>query len=281
MKLALNGATIMPSPIEQDVDIAAQCGYQALELWAAKLDTYVSHSSLAQLRDRMAAAGLQPSCINSIEDITANDAAGRDAILTTLRARVSMARELGAPSIVVVPSCRAEILSYRDAIADAVEVLRVMSDVAGDVSLAFEFLGKPGCTVPTLGMAMEIVDQVDRPNVGMVLDVFHFYAGGSDLDDVRRIAVDKLFMVHLNGVEDLPKDQLTDAHRLYPGEGATPIAAILDLLHQRGYDDIASVEIFRPEYWQQDRRAVASRAYELASQLLARHWAMPAPTARD
>ena len=34
MKLALNGATIMRSPLDQDVEIAAECGYDAIEVWA-------------------------------------------------------------------------------------------------------------------------------------------------------------------------------------------------------------------------------------------------------
>jgi len=41
VRLALNGATIMPSPIEDDIDIAAECGFAALEIWAAKLDAHV------------------------------------------------------------------------------------------------------------------------------------------------------------------------------------------------------------------------------------------------
>jgi 2-keto-myo-inositol isomerase len=266
MKLGLNGATIMPSPIEDDIDIAAACGFTAIEFWAAKLDSY--SGSMSRLRERVDRVGLAPSCINSIEDITCRDASGRAALLDELRERVAMANALGAPAIVVVPSCRDERLSRGDAIADAVDVLRTMSDVAGDIVLAFEFLGKPGCTVPTLDMAIDIIEAVDRSNVGMVLDVFHFYAGGSALDDVRRVLLDKLQVVHLNGAEDLPKPALTDAHRLYPEEGVVPAVEILRLLRERGYDGVASVEIFRPEYWQQPSDDVARHALEGARTVL-------------
>lgn len=264
MRLALNGATIMPSPIEDDVDIAAECGFAALEIWAAKLDAYVRRAQLDALSARMRERGIAPWCINSIEDITGRDVEGRKALLDELQQRVAMARSLGAPSIVVVPGRADEPPPRRDAVADAIDVLRSMSDVAGDVSLAFEFLGKPGCTVPTLDMATEIVEGVDRANVGMVIDTFHFHAGASAIDDVARVPLDRLFVVHLNGCEDLPRAELTDAHRLYPGEGVTPIVPILERLRSRGFEGVASVEIFRPEYWQRDPREVAHTAYERA-----------------
>lgn len=266
MKLGLNGATIMPSPIEDDIPIAAGCGFDAIEFWSAKLDAYAG--PLEQLSDRVRTAGLTPSCINSIENITGRDPGRRTALLEELGRRVAMARALGAPAIVVVPSCVNAPVARDEAIEDAVDVLRAMSDVAGDVTLAFEFLGKPGCTVPTLDMAIEVVERVDRQNVGMVLDVFHFYAGGSVLDDVRRIPLEKLQVVHLNGAEDVPKAQLTDAHRLYPGEGVIPAVDVLRVLRERGYDGTASVEIFRPAYWQRPPGEVARAAFAGATAVM-------------
>jgi 2-keto-myo-inositol isomerase len=268
MKLGLNGATIMQSAIENDIDIAARCGYDAIEFWAEKLDAFAAQRPLEELAVAVAQSGLAPSCINSIENITCLGADERQSVISELRHRVAMAKALHAPSIVVVPSCRDEGVPRGDAIADAVDVLRAMSDVAGDVSLAFEFLGKPGSTVPTLGMAIEITERVDRANVGMVLDVFHFYAGGSDPDDLQRIPLEKLLVVHLNGAEDLPRNQLTDAHRLYPGEGVIPIVEILRALRERGYDGVASVEIFRPAYWEQDAYATAVAALRSAANVL-------------
>lgn len=268
MKLALNGATIMNSPLGADVEIAAECGYQALEVWAGKLDAYTKDRPLEELALKMQALNIQPWCINSIENITFRDQAGRRALLAELADTCAVARTIGAPSIVVVPGCRDDGFDRRESISDAVAVLRAMSEVAGDVSLAFEFLGKPGCTVPTVDMAAEIITLVDRPNVGMVIDTFHFYAGGSRLDDLALVPIDKLFVVHLNGCEDLPPAELTDAHRLYPGEGILPIVPILYDLRTKGFDGVCSIEIFRPEYWSQDPRAVARTARTKALEVL-------------
>lgn len=269
MKLALNGATIMQSSLNDDVEIAAETGFSALEVWAGKLDEYVRRAPLEVLAQKLRALGVRPWCINSIEDITFRDAAGRRDVLARLERLAGAARAIGAPSIVVVPGRRPDGFNRHESVSDAVDVLRAMSDAAGEVGLAFEFLGKPGCSVPVLDMAIEIVATVDRANVGMVIDTFHFHAGGSRLEDLANVPVDKLFVVHLNGCDDLPRDQLTDAHRRYPGEGPIPIGAILGGLRAAGFDGVASIEIFRPEYWEQNPRQVALAAREAAGSVLA------------
>ena len=272
MRLALNGATIMHSPLADDLEIAAETGFTALEVWAGKLDAYLRERSLEELGRRMRALGVQPWCINSIEDITPRDTLGRAEILDQLRRIAAIARAIGAPSIVVVPGRAPEGFTRSAAIADAVEVLRMMSDAAGDIGLAFEFLGKPGCSVCTLDTAIEIVAAADRSNVGMVIDTFHFHAGGSRMADLARVPIDKLFVVHLNGCEDRPKDELTDAHRLFPGEGVIPIVEILSALRTRGFDGTMSIEIFRPEYWKRDAREVARVAKMKAEGVLKAAW---------
>jgi 2-keto-myo-inositol isomerase len=269
MKLGLNGATIMRSPLADDVEIAAAGGYDALEIWAGKLPAYLEAHSVGDLRNRMAELGVDPWCINSIENITGRDGDGRRALLDEMARVAAAARAIGAPSIVVVPG-RTEVFDRRAAIGESIGVLRSMADAAEGVSLAFEFLGKPGCAVPTLDMACEIIDGVDRRNVGLVIDTFHFHAGGSELADIDAVPIDRLLVVHLNGCEDLPRPELTDAHRLYPGDGAIPAVDILTALRRRGYDGVVSIEIFRPEYWEQDPRAVAATARQKALDVLER-----------
>lgn len=269
MKLALNGATIMRSTLDDDIEIAAETGYSALEIWAGKLTEYLARRPVEDLAAKLRNMAVAPWCINSIEDITFRDAAGRAELLAETRRLAEIARTIGAPAIVVVPGRRPDGFSQHEAGRDAIDALRAMSEEAGDVSLAFEFLGKPGCAIPTLDMALSVVDAVDRKNVGLVIDVFHFHAGGSKLDDVARVPLDKLLVVHLNGVEDRPREELTDAHRLYPGDGALTAAPdVLRILCERGYDGVASVEIFRPEYWEQDPRHVARCARDGAMKVL-------------
>jgi 2-keto-myo-inositol isomerase len=270
MLLGLNGATIMRSSLSEDAEIAAECGYGALEIWAGKLAAYERDHSLDEFSRKLRMLGVKPWCINSIENITYRDADGRRDVLSETERLAAVARAIGAPAIVVVPGTRPDGFNRAESIGDAIDILRAMSEAAGEVQLAFEFLGKPGCAVPTLDMATEIVEAVDRGNVGMVIDTFHFHAGRSRLEDLERVPAERVLVLHVNGCEDLPRDQLTDAHRLYPGEGPIPIDEIAGRLRGCGFDGVASVEIFRPAYWEQEPREVARTARMMAAQILER-----------
>ena len=70
----------------------------------------------------------------------------------------------------------------------------------------------------------------------------------------------RLFIFHINDAEDLPLDQLTDAQRLLPGLGILKLKDMLEAFRRIGYDQVASVETFRPEYWERDPFELAREA---------------------
>jgi len=114
--------------------------------------------------------------------------------------------------------------------------------------------------VRTLEKAWEIIVQVDRPDVGLVIDTFHFHVGGSQLGSLRRIDSEKLLVFHVNDCEDRPVAQLQDSHRLLPGLGILPLKRMADELKAIGYDRLASIELFRPEYWEREPFEFAAAA---------------------
>jgi 2-keto-myo-inositol isomerase len=69
-------------------------------------------------------------------------------------------------------------------------------------------------------------------------------------------------------VEDLPKEAITDAKRLLPGEGVLPLAGICTGLTGIGFDGLCSVELFRPEYWSWPPVDLAHQARRSALQVL-------------
>ncbi|HYV04866.1 MAG TPA: TIM barrel protein, partial [Blastocatellia bacterium] len=82
----------------------------------------------------------------------------------------------------------------------------------------------------------------------------------------------RLFIFHINDAENLPREQLQDRHRLLPGLGVLPLKEIAGALRGIGYDGVASVEIFRPEYWERDpfelaleARAAAGRIFDVST----------------
>ncbi|HWT02001.1 MAG TPA: sugar phosphate isomerase/epimerase [Pyrinomonadaceae bacterium] len=271
MRLALNGATTMRADLATDVRAARAAGFDCLEIWAAKLRKFLKSGSTAELKSLLDEHGLEPYSINSIESITFRDGAGHARLLEECEELCRTASELNCPYIVVVPGPLPGEKSWDDVLAESVRVLDELGQIAEGhgVSLAFEFLGQPRCSVQTLGQAAEIVNQLGRENVGLVLDSFHFYAGGSRLESIDALDARKLFVFHINDAEDLPREELEDRHRLLPGLGILPLGEIVAGLKRINYDRVTSVEIFRPEYWERDPAELAHEAREATRKVLA------------
>lgn len=270
MKLVLNGATTMHADLETDIRAAGAAGFDMVELWAAKLRVYLKDHSVSDLTTLLEECGLKPYSINSIEHITFRTEEDYAKIKAECAELSEVAGKIGCPYIVVVPGRLPEGATRQEIIDESIRVLDELADIAEPhgVSLAFEFLGQTDCSVPTLDLCNEIVERLGRANVGNVLDTFHFYAGGSSFDAIASMKPEKLFIFHINDAEDLPKEKLTDAHRLYPGLGILPLKEIKAALDGIGYDRMVSIEIFRPEYWEQDPFDVARRAKEATERVL-------------
>jgi len=270
MKLALNGATTMHADLVTDIKAASAAGFDYLEIWARKLRHYLKTNTPADLKKLLEENNLQPYSINSIEHITFRTPVDYEKITAECEELSSIAGEIGCPYVVVVPGKLPENATKELIIDESVRVLNELGDIAEkhNVSLAFEFLGQTDCSVQTLDLAEEIVDKVNRKNIGVVIDTFHFYAGNSSFEAIDKLDPEKLFIFHINDAENLPKEQLTDAQRLYPGTGILPIKEIKEHFDKIGYDRMASIEIFRPEYWEQDPFEVAKKAKAATEEVL-------------
>ena len=104
--------------------------------------------------------------------------------------------------------------------------------------------------------------------MGLVLDSFHFCTGGSTIKMIDALDPKRLFIFHIDDSENLPLDQLIDAHRLMPGLGILPLKEIIAAFKRIGYDANASVEIFRPEYWERDPFELAREAKAAVDKVL-------------
>lgn len=245
----------MQADLTADFHAANAAGFDFLEIWAAKLRTFLHHRTSRELNELIAKTGVQPLSINSIEHVTFRDERAFSSIKDQCAELSHIAAKIKCPYVVVVPGTLPDSGATRaEVIAESVRVLTELCEIAArhDVALAFEFLGQPDCSVPTLDLAHEIVRAANRPNLGLVIDSFHFYAGGSTIEMIQSLDPNLIYVFHINDAENLPREQLLDKHRLLPGLGILPLREMIAAFRKIGYDKVASVEIFRPEYWDRD-----------------------------
>ena len=270
MKLAFHGATTMTSTLETDIAITANAGFKALEVWAEKIRPYLTSNSLADLNLLFENHGVMPLTLNSIEFI-----AFRGNEYSQIQARLHelgrIAQAIGCPTVVVVPSPSPDRnMPWNHVIAEYIQVLRDLCDIAFlyGIQLSFEFLGFGWCSVRTPRAAFEIITRVDRNNLGLTVDAAHLYTGGGLLSELDQLDPKRIFAFHLDDLEDMPKEAMTDSLRILPGLGVIPLDDLCARLKGIGYDGPCSIELFRPEYWNWDPQALAIKARDAALRVL-------------
>lgn len=265
-RFGLNGATTGTADLLTDLRVTREAGFGALEIRDSKLETYLQQGgTLGALRAAFVDAGVRPLSLNALERSTLVRGVERDAVLDRCRTLCGWAEAMGCPYVVAVPSFLPPGgMPEVETRARTVAALRVMASAAAqhEVKVGFEFLGFPTCSVSTLRAARGIVEEVGDPRVGLVIDAFHFYIGGSRPEDLDGLEAAQLFLVHLDDAEPGEPSGLTDAQRLLPGEGIIPLRALISGIEAAGYSGAYSLELFRPEYWAMDPLDLARRGIE-------------------
>jgi 2-keto-myo-inositol isomerase len=260
----------MTSDLETDVMATAHAGFKALELWASKIDKYLEDHSVEDFKALLADNGVAAMSINSIEFITFRGDEYPQ-IKARCRELCQIAQAIDCPTIIVVPSPTPSWeTTWEEIVEEHVKVLRDLSDIAGEygVKLSFELLGFGWCSVRTPRGAWEIVQKTGRDNVGLVVDCAHLWGGGGLFNEIEMVDPARIFTFHLDDLEDLPKEAITDAQRILPGQGVIPLDDICERLKNVGYNGDCSVELFRPEYWEWDPKELASAVRESATKVL-------------
>lgn len=270
MKLGFHGATTMTSDLVTDIEISAQAGFSGLEVWAEKVDRYLADHSPADLNALFTRHKITPLALDAIVFIGFR---GQEypQIQARCRELSAIAQTIHCPTIVVVAGPLPNRgTPWDEVVEEYVNVLRDLGSIAEPfgVKLAFEFLGFGWTSVRTPRGAYEIIQKTGRTNVGMSFDAAHFYGGGGLLDELDTIDPERIFAFHLDDLDDAPKEAFSDSIRILPGEGVVPLDAICARLKSIGFDGPCSIELFRPEYWQQNPSEVARKAKKAALQIL-------------
>jgi len=104
--------------------------------------------------------------------------------------------------------------------------------------------GKKHEFVHTMAQMQELCRAVG-PNVGFLLDAWHWYTSRETADDLRQLCAEQVVDVHVNDAPDKPVAEQVDNVRALPGEtGIIDIATFLGTLKQIGYDGPVMVEPF-------------------------------------
>jgi sugar phosphate isomerase/epimerase len=254
----LNTATIRGQglAIADEVDLAAKAGYQAIEPWINELERHVENrGNLRDLGRRIADAGLRvPSAIGFAEWIV-DDEGQRRKGLERARRDMDMVRQIGGTRIAAPPAGATNVAIPLLRAAERYRALLEIGDVVG-VTPQVELWGFSR-SLNRLGETALVAMESGHSKACILADAYHLYKGGSELDGLRILNGGALHTFHINDYPAKPpRADITDAHRVYPGDGTAPLTRILRDLREIGFRGAISLEVFNREYWKQDALTV-------------------------
>lgn len=204
----------------------------------------------------------------------------KKAVMDELDEMIRRCLLLDCKMIVVVPTENIKIPATRSEIrTDAVKVLKEMVKKIEphSIKLSIEFCGSPNMTINRFEDAYAIVEEVNSPLVGVTLDQYHFHAMASEWAALEKADGKKIFVWHLNDMEDLPcgASYNNDEKRLWPGDplGCLDHRRYADTLKKIGFDgDCCTVEVFRPDYYELTQEENVRIAAEVTRSHVEKYW---------
>ena len=231
------------------VEGIAKAGVRAVEVDIAKIREFAKTESVAAAKRLMDDLGVRPvSSSNHLGfvDATAEQLQTGGASLESLKGKLEIVQAIGCDRI-VCPSTSTGNKTLDDYKRGA-DNLRAGGELAKDygVTLMLEF-AKTSTLAGTLPSALTLVREANHPNVRVMLDTFHYWAGASKFEDLELLRDGELAHLHFEDIPANPPREMLQSQqdRAFPGEGSAPLRRIIEVLKRKGYAGPASLEIFQ------------------------------------
>ena len=264
----ISQATTLTTRFADDIRDAAAGGCTAVEVWFTKLEQHLEELSAADTRAFVADRGVKLVAAAYQGGLLLSQGEQRAAHFDHFRRRLELCQFFGIPTVVIVADFAQKVDAQ--ALGRAVVSLTQAAQWAGGfgVKLALEFRGADTFCA-CLDTALVLVEQCGEPNVGVCLDVFHYYKGPSKAEDLERLTAANVAHVQVCDVAGVPRELMTDADRIMPGEGDFRLGPIVDALRRIGYAGAVSLELMNPVLWQLKPTQVIELGMAALARLLA------------
>jgi 2-keto-myo-inositol isomerase len=268
MTPCISQATTLPGSFADDVEKYHAAGYRAFEVWLTKLEKHLETVSVSDTCQALAEKGLSPVAAAYQGGLLLSQGEERRAHFDHFKRRLDLCAAFGIRTLVLAPDFRKAL--DPEALGRAVVSLAQAGQWAAGfgVRLALEFRGTDAfCSC--LDTAISLVEQCREPNVGVCLDLFHYYKGPSKPEDLARLSAANLFHVQVCDVAGVPRELMSDSDRVMPGDGDFRPAAVVRRLKEIGYDAAVSLELMNAELWRANPKQVAEIGLTAIERLLA------------
>lgn len=247
----------------KELEVASKAGYKSVEIWINTLQDYLKEGgSLAEAKQIIGDLGLKVEDAIGFAPWIVNDDATRTKGLEQLKMEMEQLAAIGCQRVAAPPMGATT--------GDALDLARV----AERYRTILELGEKTGVTphlelwgfsknLSRVGEILYVASEADHPSARVLMDVYHLHKGGSGMDSVKNVGKPLVEIFHINDYPKTPpRETITDADRVYAGDGVAPLKDLLKSLKNPDRPVILSFEVFNKDYYAQDPLLVAKTGLE-------------------
>jgi len=236
------------------IEIAAEAGYDGIEVWIRDIKAYLDEgNTIVSLKKYIDDRGIAvENAIGFAPWISGGDS-GMEQMKEEMQLLASIGgKRIAAPPAGVPGDKPLDFFMAGEKYAEILELGR-----STGVMPQLEFWGASP-VMWHIGQALTVAASANDPDVRLLPDVYHMFRGGSGFDSLKMLDGSVIEIFHMNDyVGSIPREEQTDADRVYPGDGVAPIKQILTDLKNMGGVKVLSLELFNRIYWEEDPLIVA------------------------
>ncbi len=254
MKIALTPGSIGVTANQMEaIALAHDFGFEAVQPFAADLDL-LTDGEMQELLERIASRHLVWAAAGLSVDFRRDESA----YLEGMKKLPAEARALQRARVTRVGTWLMPMsneLTYLQFFKQTAQRLREVAGILGDhgLRLGLEYVGTKSlwssgryAFVHTMAETKELIAEINKPNVGFVLDSWHWWSAEDTVDDILSLKNEDIISCDLNDAPaGIPKAEQRDGSRELPAAtGVIDVKAFLGALVKLGYDGPVRAEPF-------------------------------------
>lgn len=242
----------------KELEVASRAGFRSVEIWVDSLQAYLDGGgTLPDARKRLDDLGLKVENAIGFAQWIVDDDAARKKGVEQLKREMELLAQLGCHRTAAPP-----IGATQDPGLDlkrAAERYRTILELGERTGVVpqLEMWGFSQ-NLSRLSEVLYVAAESGHPAARLLLDVYHLFRGGTSLDSLPLVGKAGIEVFHVNDYPaNITSEAITDAERVYTGEGVAPLSRILKTIHNPERPVVLSLEVFNQDYYTQDPLQVA------------------------
>lgn len=233
--------------VKKTINLAKSTGYDAVEVWIETMAQLSQEKTVGYVRSLFAEAKIIPAGWQ-IVDAWRGKEDEYQRLLEMLPLWAKTGRDLDCKrAFIWVPNCSDE-MDYQENLQWHGKRLRPIVSILKDYGVKFGIewqgpktlrIGHKYKFIHDMKGILQLIEEIDEENVGLLLDSFHWYTSYGTLDEIRSLkGKTEVVYVHINDApKGIPVDEQVDNQREIPGTtGVIDLVGFLKSLKEIGYN---------------------------------------------